>query len=168
MSSSEWTTGFMSVANDHVKSGLTRASILWSITGRGVGNWHPLTWLSLMADYQIGGLNPMVFHITNVILHLANALLLVLVLSRITGSFWRSAFVGALFALHPQHVESVAWISERKDVLSALFWMLAMLAYRPVQGVSGGCQVCAADACLRGRSCVKTNACLSADCSFAS
>ena len=156
---------FYVVANDHVRSGLSRAGILWSITGRGVGNWHPLTWLSLMADYQFGGLHPMAFHITNIILHLANVLLLVLVLSRMTGSFWRSAFVGALFALHPQHVESVVWISERKDVLSTLFWMLAMLAYLRYQAASGGCQVHAFDACLRGRACIQTDACLSADCS---
>ena len=80
------------------------------------------------------------FHITNIILHLVNVLLLIMVLSRMTGSFWRSAFVGALFALHPQHVESVAWISERKDVLSTLFWMLTMLAYlryKERQGLPG-------------------------------
>src|SRR5439155_16489084 len=90
---------------------------------------HPLTWLSLMLDAQIGGLNPAVFHLTNLFFHLANTLLLFLFLARTTGSHWRSGFVAALFAIHPLHVESVAWIVERKDVLSTLFWILAMLAY---------------------------------------
>ncbi len=116
-------------SNTHVTAGLTHDSVLWSLSGRGVGNWHPLTWLSLMTDYQIGGMHPQVFHITNILFHLISVLLLILVLSRMTGSFWRSVFVGALFALHPLHVESVAWISERKDVLSAVFWMLTLIAY---------------------------------------
>ena len=89
------------VANDHVRSGLTRGSILWSITGRGVSNWHPLTWLSLMTDYQIGGLHPRVFHITNIVLHLANVLLLVLVSSRHYRVVLAQCICGSAFCAPP-------------------------------------------------------------------
>lgn len=116
--------------NPHVKTGLTFESIRWAFTGIGAGNWHPLTWLSLMLDYEFGRMNAGTYHVTNLLLHIANTLLLLFVLTRLTGFFWRSAFVAGLFALHPLHVESVAWISERKDVLSTLFWLLAILAYK--------------------------------------
>ena len=93
-------------------------------------NWHPLTWLSHMLDCQLYGLNhPGGHHLTNVLLHAASAILLFLVLRQMTGDLWPSAFVAALFAVHPLHVESVAWVAERKDVLSGLFFMLTLAAY---------------------------------------
>jgi len=115
--------------NTHVKAGLNLDSIRWAFTTTEAANWHPLTWLSHTADYQIYGMNPRGHHLTSVFLHILNAMLLFLVFVRMTGALWRSAFVAALFALHPLHVESVAWASERKDVLSALFFMLTLLAY---------------------------------------
>lgn len=120
--------------NPHVLSGLNADSIRWAFTSPHGSNWHPLTGISLMADVQLSKwLNPTnpaaVFHWTNVILHAANAVLLLIVLNVATGSLWRSAFVAALFALHPLHVETVAWIADRKDVLSTLFWLLATWAY---------------------------------------
>jgi tetratricopeptide (TPR) repeat protein len=115
--------------NSQVQSGLNRDSIFWAFTTTHVANWHPLTWLSHMLDFQLFGLNPGGHHFTSVIIHIFNTLLLFLVLKQMTGTLWRSAFVAALFALHPLHVESVAWISERKDVLSTFFWLLTMWAY---------------------------------------
>jgi tetratricopeptide (TPR) repeat protein len=115
--------------NPHVRSGLTRAGFIWAFTTTHAANWHPLTWLSHMLDCQLYGLNPSGHHLTSVLLHTANAVLLFLLLNRMTGGLWRSAFVAALFALHPLHVESVAWVSERKDVLSTLFWILTMWMY---------------------------------------
>lgn len=116
-------------ANRWVQSGLTLKSAAWALTARYEATWQPLVWLSYMADYEVYGLRAAGFHLTNLLLHVANVLLLFLVLRRMTGSAWRSAFVAALFAVHPLRVESVAWIAERKDVLSALFWMLSMGAY---------------------------------------
>jgi Tfp pilus assembly protein PilF len=115
--------------NPNVSGGITRDSVIWAFTKSYALNWHPLTWLSHMLDCEIYGLNPLGHHITNVLIHTANTLLLFLLLSRMTGAIWRSAFVAAAFALHPIHVESVAWVAERKDMLSGLFWMLTMLAY---------------------------------------
>lgn len=92
-------------------------------------NWHPLTWISLLADYQLYGLDPRGYHVTNILIHIANTLLLFFVLVRITGAEWKSGFVAALFAVHPLHVESVAWVAERKDVLSTFFWLLTVCAY---------------------------------------
>ena len=89
----------------------------------------PLTWLSLMFDYQLYGLNAGGYHLTNLILHILSTLLLFWLFNRMTGAIWKSAFVAAVFALHPLHVESVAWIAERKDVLSAFFWMLTLCLY---------------------------------------
>jgi Tfp pilus assembly protein PilF len=118
------------VYNPHVETGLTADGVRWAFTTFDCGNWHPLTWLSLQLDATLyGGLKPGFFHLTNVLLHAANAVLLFLVLGRLTGAVWRSAVVAALFALHPLHVESVAWVAERKDVLSTLFWMLTLVAY---------------------------------------
>jgi tetratricopeptide (TPR) repeat protein len=117
------------VDNPHVRAGLTLKGIAWAFTAFHAANWHPLTWLSHMLDCQLFGLNPAGHHLTSVLLHLANTLLLVLVLYRMTGAIWRSSLVAALFAIHPLHVESVAWVAERKDVLSTLFWLLTMLAY---------------------------------------
>jgi len=115
--------------NEQIQAGLSRENITWAFTTGCASNWHPLTWLSLMLDYQLYGNSPRGFHMTNLLLHLANVLLVFGVLKWMTGSVWRSAFVAALFALHPLHVESVAWAAERKDVLSTLFWMLTMAAY---------------------------------------
>ncbi len=115
--------------NKHVQSGLTHKSIVWAFTTSHASNWHPLTWLSLMLDCQIFGLKPAAYHMTNLLLHIANVLLLFLVLKKTTRSFYRSAFVALLFGLHPLHIESVAWAAERKDVLSTAFWLLTMLAY---------------------------------------
>ena len=116
-------------ANPHVQSGLTAEGLKWAFNIGYQGHWHPLTWLSHMLDCQLFGPSPIGPHAVNLLLHLANTLLLLLVLNRTTGSLWKSAFVAALFAVHPLHVESVAWVSERKDVLSTLFWFLTMWAY---------------------------------------
>ena len=116
--------------NAMVTPGLTLEGVRWAFSLSGyASNWHPLTWLSHMLDVTIFGTDPGMHHLVNVLFHCANALLLFHVLRRMTGALWRPFAVAALFALHPLHVESVAWISERKDVLSTLFWMLAMLAY---------------------------------------
>ncbi|MCX5635161.1 MAG: tetratricopeptide repeat protein [Planctomycetota bacterium] len=115
--------------NSQVTGGITGKSILRAFTTPHVGNWLPLTWLSFMLDYQLFGLNPSWMHFVNLLLHVANTLLLFTILTKITGALWPSAFVAAAFALHPMHVESVAWITERKDVLSTLFYMLTLTAY---------------------------------------
>jgi tetratricopeptide (TPR) repeat protein len=137
------------VANPQVQPGLTRAGIAWAFGSTVGGNWHPLTWLSHMLDCQLFGLKSWGHHLTNLLLHAVNTLLLFLVLQRMTGlragaagveavadksappagAAGRSFFVAALFGLHPMHVESVAWVAERKDVLSTFFWMLTLLAY---------------------------------------
>ncbi len=115
--------------NQHVLRGLTPAGIVWAFTSFDTGNWHPLTWLSHMADVEAFGPAAAWHHRTNVLLHLLNTALLFLALERLTGGFWRSALVAALFGVHPLHVESVAWVAERKDLLSALFWTLTLRAY---------------------------------------
>ena len=116
-------------SNPYVMLGLSLDGIRWAFTSIHASNWHPITWLSLMLDRQLFGLEPAAFHLVNLLLHIANTILLLIVLYRSTNAIWPSAFVAALFALHPLHVESVAWIAERKDVLSTLFWFLTMLAY---------------------------------------
>ena len=115
--------------NPYVLKGLTGESISWAFTTSYAANWHPLTWLSHMLDCQLFGTDAGWHHLTNLLLHVANTLLLFGVIKQMTGAIWRSALVAAAFALHPLHVESVAWIAERKDVLSTLFWMLTMVAY---------------------------------------
>ena len=128
--------------NPFVRAGLKPVSVRFAFTIDAVtGNWHPLTWLSLMADSDLGrsadwlfgvSLSPpsaALYHLMNVLLHAANACLLLIALAMMTGALWRSAFVAALFVVHPLHVESVAWVAERKDVLSTLFWMLTLIAY---------------------------------------
>jgi len=116
-------------ANDHVKAGLNAKTIVWAFTTGHTGNWHPVTWLSHMLDCRLFGLNPQWHHLVNLLFHTTNTLLLFWVFKNMTGALWRSAFVAAAFALHPLHVESVAWAAERKDVLSGLFWMLTIAAY---------------------------------------
>ncbi len=115
--------------NTHVRSGLSAAGIAWALTTGDQANWHPLTWMSHMLDVQAFGLDPGLHHVTSVAIHALNVLLLFLLLARTTGAVGRSAFVAALFGVHPLHVESVAWIAERKDVLSTFFWFLTMTAY---------------------------------------
>jgi tetratricopeptide (TPR) repeat protein len=115
--------------NPYVSGGLTSQNIRWAFTTGHASNWHPVTWLSLMLDCQLFGPNPGRMHLVNLFLHLANTLLLFAVLKKMTGSLWPSAFVAAAFALHPMHVESVAWITERKDVLSTFFLLLTLAAY---------------------------------------
>ena len=115
--------------NQTVLSGLNKESIRWAFTQFFAANWHPLTWLSHMLDVQLFGQNARAHHAVNVIFHLANSMLAFSVFRAITGSFWRSAIVALLFAVHPAHVESVAWVAERKDVLSTFLWLLTMLAY---------------------------------------
>ncbi len=115
--------------NPHIQAGLTFESVAWALTTCHLGTWHPLTWCSYMLDYQLFGLNPAGYHAVNLLFHIANSLLLFLIFSRMTKARWQSAFVAAAFAIHPLHVESVAWVSERKDVLSTFFGLLATGAY---------------------------------------
>ena len=115
--------------NNHVTQGLTWDGLRWAFTTFDASNWHPLTWLSHMADRQFFGPQPGAQHLVNVLFHAANTVLLFFLLRNLTGALWRSALVAGLFALHPLHVESVAWISERKDVLSAFFGFLSLLCY---------------------------------------
>jgi tetratricopeptide (TPR) repeat protein len=124
--------------NPHVQSGLTRENVKWSFQVGYAGNWHPLTWLSHMLDVQLFGLDPHRHHLVNLLFHTVNTLLLFLVLQGMTRRAWRSAMVAALFAVHPLHVESVAWAAERKDVLSAFFFLLTLWAYaRHVEHATG-------------------------------
>ncbi len=132
--------------NAHVQAGLTWNSVRWAFSSMEEMNWHPLTWLSHMLDRELFGTEPWGHHLTNVLLHALNAVLLFFLLRRATGSMWRSLFVAALFGLHPLRVESVAWVSERKDALSTIFGLLSLLAYvdwvrrgaRGVWGYAGG------------------------------
>ena len=116
-------------ANPHVQAGLTAESFRWAWHSEVGQNWHPLTMMTHMLDCQLFGVQPWWPHLVNVLLHTANALLLFALLARMTGAVWRGAAVAALFAWHPLHVESVAWIAERKDVLSTFFWFLTIWAY---------------------------------------
>jgi tetratricopeptide (TPR) repeat protein len=116
-------------SNRHVADGISVDAVLWAFTSVKAGNWHPVTWLSHMADVQFYGMNPRGHHLSNVVIHTASSLLLLFLLLRLSGSLWKSTFVAALFALHPLHVESVAWVAERKDVLSAFFGFLTILIY---------------------------------------
>ena len=115
--------------NPRVTQGLTFDGVAWAMTTNCCTNWHPLTWLSHMLDCQIYGANAGGHHLTSVLLHAITCILLFLVLRRMTGDLWPSAFVAAVFAVHPLHVESVAWVAERKDVLSGLFFVLTLAAY---------------------------------------
>jgi len=115
--------------NDFVRTGLTLRNIKWAFGIHGPSQWHPLSWLSHQLDCELFGLNPAGHHLSNLSLHLANVALLFLTLKTMTGRDWPSAFIAAVFAVHPLNVESVAWVSERRNVLSGLFWMLTLLAY---------------------------------------
>ena len=115
--------------NEHVLAGLTWHNLAWAFQSTLDASWYPLSWLSFMLDAELFGRGSAGPHLTNMLLHVANGILLFLLWERLTGSLWRSALVAALFVLHPLHVESVAWVSERKDVLSTCFGLLAMIAY---------------------------------------
>jgi hypothetical protein len=121
--------GLYVTENLQVKNGLNPENIAWSFSTTHSSNWHPLTWMSHMLDVSLFGINPGSHHLVNVFFHLANSLLLFFVFRQMTGDSWQSAFVAALFAIHPLHVESVAWVSERKDVLSTFFGMLTLMSY---------------------------------------
>ena len=115
--------------NPRIQQGVTWDNLGWALSTFREGVWNPATWASFMLDYHLFGLNPGAFHLTNLWLHLGSVLLLLGVLHRMTGAFWPSFLVAALFALHPLNVESVAWVTERKNVLSTLFAMLTLWAY---------------------------------------
>ena len=116
-------------SNPNVASGLTWDGVRWALTTGYSANWHPLTWMSHMLDVQVFGMNPGAHHVVNLVLHVLSTVLLFGILQRMTGETGKSAFVAALFAVHPLHVESVAWAAERKDVLSTVFFMLTLWAY---------------------------------------
>ncbi len=115
--------------NLRVANGVTVENLIWAFTTFDAGNWHPITWLSHISDVQLFGMNPRCHHLTSVAIHTATSLLLFSLLFRLTAKLWQSLFVASLFALHPLHVESVAWVAERKDVLCAFFWFLTLLVY---------------------------------------
>jgi Flp pilus assembly protein TadD len=115
--------------NARVQAGLTLDNLGWAFTTNAAANWHPLTWLSLMLDAEMFGNRPAGPHLVNLLFHIGNTILLFVLLRRLTAAVWQSALVAALFALHPLHVESVAWIAERKDMLCAFFMLLTLLAY---------------------------------------
>lgn len=116
-------------ANPHIQQGITVDSIIWAVSNEYAANWHPVTWISHMFDYSLYAADPTGHLLTNLAIHILNTLLLYLILWRMTGAAWRSGFVAALFALHPLHVESVAWVSERKDLLSCFWGLLTILFY---------------------------------------
>lgn len=122
--------------NPMVQEGLTLKSVKWAFASTHAEFWHPLTWLSHMLDFQIFGLNPGGHHFSNLLLHIINTLLLFWILRYSTRHLWRSFIVAALFALHPLHIESVAWVAERKDLLSTFFWMKKVYRFR--NSVFGG------------------------------
>src|SRR5262245_38165209 len=131
-----WSFGFVNFDdpqyvsnNPHVATGLSAANVAWAFTSAYAANWHPVTWVSHMVDVTLFGVSPGRIHLVNLAIHVANVLLLFAFLLRTTGAVGRSAIVAALFAVHPLHIESVAWISERKDVLSAFFGLCTLLAY---------------------------------------
>ncbi len=115
--------------NPELRNGLGAEGFRWAWTTGHAANWHPLTWLSHLLDYELYGLDPWGHHLTSLLWHVANTILLFLLLEALTGATWRGAVVAALFAVHPLHVESVAWVAERKDVLSTFFWLLTLAAY---------------------------------------
>ena len=125
-------------SNAHVQGGITWENVVWAFSNQLAGNWHPLTVLSHALDWQLFGVHPGGHHLTSLLLHMANTVLLFVLLWRMTGALWRSAFVAALFALHPLHVESVAWVAERKDVLSTFFGLLTLLFYVRYAGKEEG------------------------------
>lgn len=134
--------------NAVVQRGLTLDGIRWALTAFHASNWHPLTWLSHMLDCELYGLDPGAHHVSAAAIHALTAVLLMVTLSYLTGAFWRSLLVAALFAVHPLRVESVAWISERKDLLAGMFWVLTMLAYGSYARRPGAVRYIATLACV--------------------
>ncbi|HKV38826.1 MAG TPA: hypothetical protein VJX67_06410, partial [Blastocatellia bacterium] len=125
----EYDDGPYVTENLHVQTGLEWKNVQWAFTATHDANWHPLTWISHMLDCQLYGLNPAGHHVTNLLIHVLDVLVLFWLLLSTTGAVWRSGLVAALFALHPLNVESVAWVAERKNVLSTLFLLLTVCAY---------------------------------------
>ena len=117
------------ILNSGLDNGLTIKNIKWAFSNTDVGQWIPVVWLSYMLDIQLCGMAPGWFHLTNLFLHIANVVLLFLLLKKLTGGLWESAIVASIFAIHPIHVESVAWVTERKDVLSMFFLLLTISTY---------------------------------------
>ena len=124
-----WDDSAYVTKNIHVSTGLNLGNVVWAFTSFHQGNWHPLTWISHMADCQLFGLNSGPHHFVNVVLHAVNVLLLYWLLQRATGAVWRSFLVAALFAAHPLNVETVAWVAQRKSLLCTLFSLLTVAAY---------------------------------------
>src|SRR4051794_7319887 len=124
-----WDDATYITENPTVLSGLSWSTAWWALTTGHSPYWHPMTWLSHLLDVTLFGPDAGAYHVTNLVLHVASTLVLFGILRRMTGALWPSAFVAAIFAVHPLHVESVAWIAERKDVLSTFFWMLTVAAY---------------------------------------
>src|SRR3954469_13918615 len=124
-----WDDSTYLTENPTVLSGLSWSTVWWALTTGHSPYWHPMTWLSHLLDVTLFGPDAGAYHVTNLVLHVASTLVLFGILRRMTRALWPSAFVAAIFAVHPLHVESVAWIAERKDVLSTLFWMLTVAAY---------------------------------------
>ncbi len=144
--------------NTRITSGISLANVAWAFSHIHSENWHPLTTITHMLDCQLHGLNAGWHHFTNVLLHSFAVVLLFVALQRMTGALWRSAFVSAVFAVHPLHVESVAWIAERKDVLSAVFFMLTLLAYLTLHARTIDWPVFNCGTCRRPRADVQTDA----------
>lgn len=115
--------------NPKVQQGITAGSLIWAMTTFDAANWHPLTWISLLADFELFGLHPAGYHLVNLVLHLLNTLLLFVLLRQMTGELWKGAAVAAFFAVHPLNIESVVWIAERKNLISTLLWILTLIAY---------------------------------------
>jgi protein O-mannosyl-transferase len=134
--------------NEHVRQGFTWAGVKWAFSSADIDYWRPLSWLSHMLDVELFGLNPGGHHVTSVLIHALNAVVLFLALRALTGRLWPAAFVAALFAWHPLHVESVAWIAERKDVLCALFWFLGLWAYAEHARAPSGKRLALVAACF--------------------
>ncbi|MBW2064747.1 MAG: glycosyltransferase family 39 protein [Deltaproteobacteria bacterium] len=127
---------FVNLDDDHyitenpmVREGFTLKGVVWALSINDIDYWHPVTWLSHMADFQLYGMHPRGHHLTNLLFHIINSLLLFIILKKMTGASWRSAAVALLFGLHPLNVESVAWVAERKNVISTFFWMTTILSY---------------------------------------
>ncbi len=130
------------IFNPAVSDGVSWQAVTLAFTQVRTGNWIPLTWLSLMLDSQLYGTSPTGYHFTNSLLHALNAVLLFLLLQYLTNALWRSALVAALWEVHPVNVESVAWITERKDVLCWLFWILTLFAYTRLRGAVERAGIC--------------------------
>jgi hypothetical protein len=138
-------------ANEHVKQGFTAETVVWAFTTTTMGNWNPITWPSHMSDLQLYGLNPTGHRLTNVFFHSGSTILLFILFQRMTGCLWSSAAVAALFAVHPLRVESVVWISERKNVLSTFLFLMTLFGLYQVCRAAGHCAVSFCRTSIRSR-----------------